>query len=173
VAATCRSAKRFGHRVRAVAHNVHALSRLQAASDDAVDEDNFRCGPVFISGASGDSAAAVNGYYEPVLGFGTDGRVVYAKYGGGGLYIQHFGGYWQVKRVGDKGESACIASVAGGGALVDCVARVWARNSANGPTEDIFVKLSTGDDAEQEVSGFCMKHIEAHAVDVLARACVL
>ena len=86
MAATCRSAKRFGHRVRAVAHNVHALSRLQAASDDAVDEDNFRCGPVFISGASGDIAAAVNGYYEPMLGFGTDGRAVYAKYGGGGVW---------------------------------------------------------------------------------------
>jgi hypothetical protein len=35
------------------------LARLaQVATDDAVDEDNFRSGPVFISGASGDSAAA-------------------------------------------------------------------------------------------------------------------
>ena len=129
------------------------MCRLQAAADDAVDEDNFRSGPVFISGASGDSAAAVNGYYEPTLGFGMDGRVVYGKYGGGGVCIEHFRGVWWVKFNGHRGESANMASVAGGCALVDCVARVWARASPNGPTEDIRMKLSTGDDAEQEVSG--------------------
>ena len=70
-----------------VAHYVRhsGVCRLQTAADDVVDEDNFRSGPVFISGASGDVAAAVNGYYEPTLGFGMDGRVVYAKYGGGGV----------------------------------------------------------------------------------------
>ena len=52
------------------------MCRLQAAADDAVDEDNFRSGPVFISGASGNSAAAMNGYYEPTLWFGMDGREV-------------------------------------------------------------------------------------------------
>ena len=149
------------------------MCRLQAAADDAVDEDNFRSGPVFISGASGDSAAAMTGYYEPTLGFGMDGRVMYAKYGGGGVCIEHFGGFWQVKRVGHWGESACMASVAGGCALVDCVARVWARTSTDGPTEDMRMKLSTGDDAEQEVSGCCVAHNEALAVDALARACVL
>ena len=121
---------------------------MQAASDDAVDEDNFRCGPVFISGASGDIAAAVNGYYEPTLGFDTDGHVVYEKYGGGGVCIEHFGRVWQVKRVEDRGGSACMASVAGGCALVDCVARIWCRASPNGPTEDIRMKLSTVDDAD-------------------------
>ncbi len=120
---------------------------MQAASDDAVDEDNFRCGPVFVSGASGDIAAAVNGYYEPTLGFSTDGHVVYEKYGGG-VCIEHFGRVWQVKRVEDRGGSACMASVAGGCALVDCVARIWYRASPNGPTEDIRMKLSTVDDAD-------------------------
>ena len=137
---------------------------MQAAVDDAVDEDNFRSGPVFISGASGDSAADMNGYYGPTLGFGMDGRVVYAKYGGGGVCIEHFGG---------RGESACMASGAGGCALVDCLARVWARTSTNGPTKDMRMKLLTGDDAEQEVSGCCMAHNEALAADALARACVL
>ena len=124
------------------------MCRLQAASDDAVDEDNFRCGPVFISGASGDIAAAVNGYYEPTLEFGTDGHVVYAKYGGDGVCIEHFGQIWQVKRVQDRGGSACMASVAGGCALVDCVARIWCRASPNGPTEDIRIELSTVHDAD-------------------------
>ncbi len=146
---------------------------MQAASDDAVDENNFRCGPVFISGASGDSAAAVNGYYEPTLEFGMDGRVVYTKYGGRGVCIEHFGGFWQVKSVEDRGANAFMASVAGGCALVDCVARVWCRASAVGPTEDMDMKLCTGDDAEQEVSGCCMAHKEAFAVDAVARACVL
>ena len=146
---------------------------MQAASDDAVDEDNFRCGPVFISGASGDSAAAVNGYYEPLLGIGMDGRVVYGKYGGGGVCIEHFGGFWQVKDVEDRGANACMASVAGDCALVDCVARVWCRASPNGPTEDMGMKLLTGDDAEQEVSGCCVARNRALAVDAVARACVL
>jgi len=149
------------------------VCRLQAAADDAVDEDNFRSGAVFISGASGQSAAAVNGYYEPTLGFGMDGRVMYAKYGGGGVCIEHFGGFWQVKSVDDRGDNTCMASVAGGCALVDCVARVWSKASPNGPTEDMRLKLSTGDDAEQEVSGCCMAHKEAVAVDAVARACVL
>ena len=146
---------------------------MQAASDDAVDEDNFRCGPVFISGASGDIAAAVNGYYEPTLGFGMDGRVVYGKYGGGGVCIEHFRGVWWVRFNGHRGKSANMASVAGGCALVDCVARVWCRASPNGPTEDTRMKLLTGDDAEQEVSGYCMARNQALAVDAVARACVL
>ena len=149
------------------------MCHLQAAVDDTIDEDNFRSGPIFISGASGDSAAAMIGYYEPTLGFGMDGRVLYAKYGGGGVCIEHFGRVWQVKRVEDRGKSACMASVAGGCALVDCVARVCYMASPNGPTEDIRMKLSTGDDAEQEVSGCCMAHKEAFAVDAVARACVL
>jgi hypothetical protein len=136
------------------------MCRLQAAADDAFDEDNFRCGPVFISGASGDIAAAVN---EPMLGFGTDGRVVYAKYGDGGVCIEHFWGFWQFKRVEDRGKSACMASVAGRCALVDCVARVWCRASAVGPTEDMDMKLWTGDDAEQEVSGCCTSRIKSTA----------
>jgi hypothetical protein len=86
-------------------------------------------------------------------GFGLDGRVVYAKYGGGGVCIEHIGRCWQIKRVEDRGTTACMASVAGGCALVDCVARVWARASSNGPTDDIHMKLSTGDDADQKVSG--------------------
>jgi len=158
-----------------VAHYVRhsGVCCFQTAADDVVDEDNFRSGPVFISGASGDSAAALNGYYEPTQWFGMDGRVVYAKYGGGGVCIEHFGRVWQVRRVEDRGESACMASVAGRCALVDCVARVWARTSANGSTEDIHMKLLTGDDAEQEVSGCCMAYNEALAADALARACVL
>ena len=86
---------------------------------------------------------------------------MYAKYGGGGVCIEHFGQIWQVKRVEDRGGSACMASVAGGCALVDCVARIWYRASPNGPTEDIRMKISTGDDAEQEVSGCCISRIKS------------
>ena len=34
------------------------MCQSQAAADDAVEEDNFRSGPVFISDACGDNAAA-------------------------------------------------------------------------------------------------------------------
>ena len=129
---------------------------MQAATDDTIDEENFRSGPIFISGVSGDSAAAVNGYYEPTLGIGIDGRVMYAKHGGGSVCIEHFGDFWQIKRVENRGENTCISSIAGGCALVDCVARVWSKASPNGPIEDIRMKLLTGDDAEQEVSGCCL-----------------
>ena len=144
-----------------------------AAVAQSIAEDNARAGPVFISGATGSLASVVNGYYEPTEEKGADGRVMYAKRGDGGVCIEHFGGFWQVKRVEDRGKSACMASVAGGCALVDCVARVWYRASAVGPTEDMDMKLWTGDDAEQEVSGCCMAHKDAFAVDAVARACVL
>jgi hypothetical protein len=91
---------------------------------------------------------------------GMDGRVTYAKYGGSGVCIEHFGDFWQVKRLENRGENTCMASIAGGCALFDCVARVWSKASPNGPTEDIRMKLLTGDDAEQKVSSCCLPHNE-------------
>ena len=58
------------------------MCRLQAATD--VDEDNFRSGPVFISGASGDSAAAI-------AKFGFENEVSYVSTGGGAL-LEYFEG---------------------------------------------------------------------------------
>ena len=138
----------------------HTEARVSIAQEEinahAIGEENFRSGPIFISGASGSEAAAVSGYYEPAVELGMDGRVIYAKFGDGGVCIEHFAGFWQVKRKEDKGNNACMASVAGGCALVDCSSRVWSKTSPNGPNEDFRIKLSTGDDAEQEVSSSCI-----------------
>jgi hypothetical protein len=141
----------------------HTEARVSLAQVDAhaVDEDNFRSGPVFISGAGGSEAAAMSGYYEPAVELGMDGRVIYTKFGDGGVCIEHFAGFWQVKRNEDKGNNTCMASVAGGCALVDCSSRIWSKTSPNGPNEDVRMKLLTGDDAEQEVSSGCISRIKA------------
>jgi len=159
----------------ACAHTEARVSLAQAEIDArAVDEDNFRSGPIFISGASDSEAAAMSGYYEPAVELGMDGRALYAKFGDGGVCIEHFADFWQVKRVEDKGKNACMASVAGGCALVDCSSRVWSKTSPNGPSQDVRMKLSTGDDAEQEVSSCCTARITATDHDrcsYLQRAC--
>jgi len=135
------------------------VSFAQAEID--VDEDNFRSGPIFISGASVSEAAAMSGYYEPAVELGMDGRVIYAKYGDSSVCIEHFADFWQVKRNEDKGNNTCMASVAGGCALVDCSSRVWSKTSPSGPYEDFGMKLLAGDDAEQEVSSGRISRIKA------------
>ena len=45
-----------------------------AAVARVIDGDNARAGPVFISGATGLFAAAINGYYAPTQEKGFDAR---------------------------------------------------------------------------------------------------
>ena len=84
-----------------------------------------RAVPVFISGATGMHAAAINGFFEPTQEKGLDGRVLYAKRGDASVCIEHYGGKWRVKPVSDKGTNNCSAYVAGGCALEACTSRVW------------------------------------------------
>ena len=78
-----------------------------------------------ISGATGDNAARINGFFEPTQEKGPDGRALYAKRGDASMCIEHYGGDWQVKLVSSKGKGGCKAYVAGGCGLEACTSRVW------------------------------------------------
>ena len=141
----------------------------QAAEHAAaiIDGDNARAGPVFISGATGLFAVAINGIYAPTQDKGLDGRVVMSKRGDPSQCIEHFGGKWQVKPVSSKGTDACWAYVAGDCALQDCASRIWKVNDGAAHSDQPSVKMATGSEAERQVSCGCMR---AHGHDAPAPA---
>ena len=96
-----------------------------AAEARAVAHDNARAEPVFISGATGDLAALINGVLEPTEEKGLDGRVLYRKRGDSSVCMEHFGVEWRVKGVLNKGKKGCSAWVAGGCAAESCCSRQW------------------------------------------------
>jgi hypothetical protein len=110
---------------------------------------------VFISGATGPWAAAINGPYDRT-GEISGGYAVYSKRGDPSVCIEHRGGHWQVKDVSSKGKYACMAYVAGGCALEDCTSRVWKVDDGV-PEHPLIdqpsVKMVTGREAERQVSG--------------------
>ena len=88
---------------------------------------------MFISGATGVHAAAINGFFEPTQEMGLDGRLILTKRGDAGMVMEHFGGRWQVKLVSDKGKDIRFASVEGGCALAACTSRPWRLSSDGTP----------------------------------------
>ncbi len=80
---------------------------------------------MFISGATGNEAALINGFFEPTQEKGLDGRVLYAKRGDASVCIEHYGGQWKVKDAACKGMDAFWAYVAGGCGLEACASRMW------------------------------------------------
>jgi len=121
---------------------------------------------VFISGATGPNAAAINGYFAPTQEKGSDGRFVLSKSGDASMCIEHFGGKWQLKPVSSKGTAACTAYVAGDCALQDCTSRVWKVDDGipeNPLVDQASVKMATGSEAEQKVCGGCTRAHQHHA----------
>ena len=98
---------------------------------------------VFISGATGPRAAAINGPYDGT-GEISGGYAVYSKRGDPSICVEHRGGNWEVKDVLNKGTGICKAYVAGGCALEDCTSRVWRMNSGEGWGDQPSVKMATG-----------------------------
>ena len=124
---------------------------------------------VFISGATGPRAAAINGLYDRT-GEISGGYAVYSKRGDSSVCIEHYEGDWQVKSVSNKGTGTCKANVAGGCALEDCASRVWKVDDGvpeHPLIEQPSVKMATGREAERQVSGGCMR-AHAHARDTAA-----
>ena len=125
-------------------------------SIDSVAEDNARAGLVFISGATGPMADVINGFYEATEEKGLDGRVVYMKRGDGSVCIEHFGALWRVKFVSWKGTNTALADVIGLCAFEACASRVWKVWDGGKEFQDQpSVKMLTGAEAEQQVSGCC------------------
>ena len=78
---------------------------------------------VFISGATGRWAAAINGPYDQT-GEISGGYAVYSKRGDPNMCIEPRVGQWEVKKTSEKGRNVCMAYVDGGCALEDCTSRV-------------------------------------------------
>ncbi len=132
-----------------------------AAYAAAVQADNNGAKPVFISGATGYRAAAINGPYSPTQEKGTNGRIKYSKDGDASLCIEHFAGKWQVKPVSGKGVS--YGSVQGGCALEYCASRAWNVGDNGKWTEQTNVKIVTGAEAEREVGRPCIVYRACHS----------
>ncbi len=78
---------------------------------------------MFISGATGDYAIWLNGFFDPTQEKGLDGHVLYTKRGDARVCIEHFEGLWRVKPLSSKdGFYACVE---GGCGLEACTSRVW------------------------------------------------
>jgi hypothetical protein len=114
-----------------------------------VADNNARAEPVFISGATGPYAAAINGFYEVTEEKSFDGHLLLIKRSDPSMCIEHYRRKWQVKPVSDKGKDQCKAYVAGGCALEDCASRVWKVDDGKGFDDQPSVKMATG----RQVSG--------------------
>jgi hypothetical protein len=118
---------------------------------------------VFISGATGPYAAAINGFFAPTLETGLDGRVVYSKCGDASVCIEHCVGWWTIKCVNDKFKSDCFqAMVVGGCSLEACTSRTWwslqdvnSQNSWNCHSLKVEnLKVETGPEVMRQVSSW-------------------
>ena len=117
---------------------------------------------MFISGATGDCAARINGFFEPTQEKGLDGRALYAKRGDASACIEHYGGNWQVKPVSHKGKDGAWANVTGGCGLEACTSRVWTVYDGKAWNNAPSVKLVAGAEAQRQVRGGC-PHARQHA----------
>ena len=118
---------------------------------------------VFISGATGVNAAAINGPYDGTSE-SSDGYTLFRKRGDASVIIEHFGGNWRVKPVSFKGKADCWAIVSGGCALEACTSRLW-KESFDGKVhvDAPGLKMVTGAEAERKVSG-CGLPAHEHAL---------
>ena len=112
---------------------------------------------VFISGATGVNAAAINGAYYST-GETSDGHPLLRKRGDAGMLMEHRGGDWEVKPVSSKGTANRMAYVQGGCALAACTSRQWREGTGGkGFVDAPGVKMETGAEAERKVSGCCLR----------------
>ncbi len=144
-----------------------------AAAARAVADDNARATVVFISGATGPWAAAINGFFAPTLEKGLDGRFVLSKRGDASMCIEQFGGQWQVKPVSSKGTDGCCAYVAGDCALQDCASGVWKVYDGQTLVDQASVKLAIGSEAEQKVCGGCTRALRHSPPLCTSQSCLV
>ena len=102
---------------------------------------------LFISGATGTHAGAINGGYDRT-GEMCDGYALYRKRCDPGVIMEHREGNWEVKAVSSKGTTSCYAYVKGGCALAACTSRQWKVGDGKTWSDAPGVKMVT----EAEVS---------------------
>ncbi len=160
--------KTQGRRCVALSHTLlvcFAQGREYAAGvARGIAEDNEGAGPVFIFGATGALCSVVNGYYEPTEEKGVDGRVMYRKVGDGGVWIEHFEGYWQILGFLVSFQTVRFAETPGLCSLEFCAERYWKEFDVDPnfsfrqthSREQSSVKMVTGAEAVQQVVFFRM-----------------
>ena len=114
---------------------------------------------LFISGATGIHAGAINGGYDRT-GEMCIGYALYRKRCDPGIIMEHRGEDWEVKPVSSKGTGGCIAFVKGGCAAEACTSRMW--KVADGATwqDAPSVKMVTGAEAQRQVERRCMRALQ-------------
>jgi hypothetical protein len=128
---------------------------LQAAAlAAAVAADNSRAEAIFISGAtSKHQQPSFNGIFDPTREKSLDGRILYKNRFDPTTVIEHFGGKWQVKNVGHKGQDSSFASVTGFCPFEACKSKVWQVANGDAFEDQPSVKMVTGAEAEAQASG--------------------
>jgi hypothetical protein len=115
---------------------------------------------LFISGATGINAVAINGGYDrtaEMRGF----YELYSKRGDASLCMEHFGGKWQVKPVSYKGLDRCCAWVRGGCAAEACTSRKWhVVDDGKGFRDAPSVKMVAGAEAQHQVGLHCIRALQ-------------
>ena len=114
---------------------------------------------LFISGATGIHAGAINGGYDRT-GEMCGGCALYRKRCDPGIIVEHRGGVWQVKLVSDKGMDACYAMVKGGCAAEACTSRMWRVWDGATFQDAPSLKMVAGAEAQRQVERRCMRALQ-------------
>ena len=116
---------------------------------------------VFISGATGPHAAAINGAYDRTSETTKTNLwddccyPILRKRGDANMMMEHLKELWQVKAASDKSTDSHYADVAGGCALEACTSRQWRVTDGKILVNAPGLKMVTGAEAERKVSGCC------------------
>ena len=140
--------------------NVQAAASAVASS--AVSAAAMSAGDcLFISGATGLYAGAINGGYGRT-GDICGGYVLYRKRCDPGIIMEHHDGMWQVKGVSGKGTAVGYAYVAGGCAAEACTSRMWKESFESGSRfhDAPSVKMVAGAEAQRQVERRCMRALQ-------------
>ena len=116
---------------------------------------------LFISGATGINAGAINGGYDRT-GEMCGGYALYRKRCDPFVIMEHRDGNWEVKLVSSKGTDSCYAYVAGGCAAEACTSRMWKVTFESGGKfhDDPSVKMVAGAEAQRQVERRCMRALQ-------------
>ncbi len=141
-----------------------AVAKAAAEAKAAVIRDNLKAADIFISGIECRNSYAIitelsspNGLYTPTQETGQDGRILYRKSDGSGIFedfcIEHFEGQWQVKLEENLGSGVCCAFVRGGCALESCCSRQWKVVDGEEIVDQPNVEILAGQQAKCKASG--------------------
>jgi hypothetical protein len=121
---------------------------------------------VFITGATGVNAAAVNGPFDRT-NEKCGSYLLYNRRGDASTCVEHFQGKWQVKAVSTKGKDSCLAYIASNSDLESCISLRWSIHDGKVWSEAPAIKMTMGAEARRQVSSHSSSspaHLLAHSL---------